>query len=178
MKITLKDNTIRCKKTCNNWFGSKKCSMTLRQAITGKHECQKVTATYFLALMLTCYCLTKGSAAFFDLKQLLQVFLHLMVFIFQSDFSTILQNASLWCCIVIWVMFIKSGLCRSLKYLYLWIFSIFISDFSRMFLLCIVKFSESLMIFRTFSHYEQKPVSVLKEIYVFLNVDFFLMKLI
>ena len=32
--------------TRNNSFGSKKCSMTLLQAKTGKHECQNVTAMY------------------------------------------------------------------------------------------------------------------------------------
>ena len=31
---------------CNNCFGSKKCSMTLRQAKTGKMSGQNVTATF------------------------------------------------------------------------------------------------------------------------------------
>ena len=33
--------------TGNNCFGSKKRSATLRQAKTGKHECRKVTVTYY-----------------------------------------------------------------------------------------------------------------------------------
>ena len=32
--------------TRNNCLGSKKCSTTLHQALTDKHECQNVTATY------------------------------------------------------------------------------------------------------------------------------------
>ena len=58
-------------------FWVKKCSTTLLQAKTGKHECRNVTATYICryvsALILTCFCLKKGRATFFDLKQLLPV---------------------------------------------------------------------------------------------------------
>ena len=58
--------------TCNGCLGLKKCSTSLRQAITGIHECRKITVPkvepksncYFLALVLTCYRLTKGRATF------------------------------------------------------------------------------------------------------------------
>ena len=53
--------------TRNNCFRSKKCSTTLRQAKTGKQECRNVTATYMSSLVLTCFCLMKGCAAFFRL---------------------------------------------------------------------------------------------------------------
>ena len=33
------------KETRNYCFGSNKCSTTLRQEITGKHECRNITAT-------------------------------------------------------------------------------------------------------------------------------------
>ena len=43
MSNTLDNNTIKMQETCNNCFGSKICSMTLRQAKTVKHECQNIT---------------------------------------------------------------------------------------------------------------------------------------
>ena len=48
--------------TRNNCFGSKKCSTTLRQAKTSKHECRNVIATY---------------------ETIVASFLHLMVIVFK-----------------------------------------------------------------------------------------------
>ena len=62
--------------TRNNNFGSKKCSTTLRQAKTGKHECRNVTATSLLHF---------GTRAY-DPKQLLRVSCILWCY-FQSDFQ-------------------------------------------------------------------------------------------
>ena len=36
----------KMQETSNNCFESKKCCTTLRQAITGKHECRNTTTTY------------------------------------------------------------------------------------------------------------------------------------
>ena len=95
------------RETCNNCFGSKKCSTTLLQAKTGKHECRKITATYvavvawlffrrkqvstsakmsqqcsccyILALVLTCFRPKKGRATFFRPKTIVASFSHSMV---------------------------------------------------------------------------------------------------
>ena len=48
---------------CDNCFGLKKRNAILCQAKTGKHQYRNITTfscTYILALMLTCFCLTKG----------------------------------------------------------------------------------------------------------------------
>ena len=37
----------KMQETCNNYFGLKKCSTTLYQAIIGKNECRKVTSQVF-----------------------------------------------------------------------------------------------------------------------------------
>ena len=69
--------------TRNNCFWSKKCSTTLRQAKTSKHERRNVTATYISALVLTCFRLTKGHAMFFRPERIVASFLHLMVLLFK-----------------------------------------------------------------------------------------------
>ena len=88
--------------TRNNFFGSKKCSTTLRQAKTGKHECQKLTA---IAVTFRLSCLPVIAwrwvvLHFFAPKQLLRVSCILWCYL-SKGFSTIFQNVSLWCCIFI-----------------------------------------------------------------------------
>ena len=61
-------NTIRCKKTRSNCFGSKKCSTTLR-------------------LMLTCFHLPKGRAIFFSARNNCYEFFCILWCYFQSDFQ-------------------------------------------------------------------------------------------
>ena len=69
-----------------------KCSITLRQAKTSKHECRNVTATlvrccYISALMLTYFRPTKGRAMFFRLETILASLLQLVVL-----FSEVISN--------------------------------------------------------------------------------------
>ena len=52
--ITLKNNTIRCKKLATIDSARKKYSTTLHQAKTGKDGCRNVTATY-VRILASCY---------------------------------------------------------------------------------------------------------------------------
>ena len=75
--------------TRNNCFGSKKRSTTLRQAETGKHECQSITATYRSEIFIrNSYC----------------DFLASYGVIIQSVIQINLENASLWCFIIIYTL--------------------------------------------------------------------------
>ena len=47
--------------TCNNCFGLKICSTTLRQAKTGRHECRNITAMYVAGIFEFCSIRTKVS---------------------------------------------------------------------------------------------------------------------
>ena len=84
--------------TRNNCFGSKirstnaemLRSTTLRQAKTGKHECRNVH--YISTLVLTCFRLTNGRAAFFRPETIIVSFLHLTMLFFQSDIQSILYT--------------------------------------------------------------------------------------
>ena len=83
--------------TRNYCFGSKKCSTTLRQTKTGKHECQDITTTlllYFGALVLTYFCLKKGRTTFFRLETIVASLLHLMVLHFKVIFNQ--ESARFW----------------------------------------------------------------------------------
>ena len=142
----LKSNTIRCKKLATIVLSQKNVAQTLLQAITGKHECWKVTAmcgtrayllsteegscyifstqnncceflasngiifkvifnhTWYVAVILhSClpvFACRRVVLHFFDPKQLLRVSCILWWYL-SKWFSTILQNASLLCCIFV-----------------------------------------------------------------------------
>ena len=110
----------------NNYFGSKMCSTTLRQAKTGKHECRNITATYLL------YFKTRnitGTVIYPKYNNVAVIFRHsclpvfawrLVVHIFDpqllrvsyilwcyhsKSYSIILENTCLWCFIVISSLF-------------------------------------------------------------------------
>ena len=64
--------------TRNNCFGPKKCSTTLRQTKTGKHECRNVTAT-------------KGRATFVQPEATVASFSHRIVLFFKVIFNNIVD---------------------------------------------------------------------------------------
>ena len=97
--------------THKSCFGSKKRSTILRQAKTGKHEYQNITAVYKTKhfLIYTCYilhsCLSvfawwRVMICFFDLKQLLRIFCILWCY-YPKCYSIFLENTSLWFFIII-----------------------------------------------------------------------------
>ena len=69
----------------------------------------KCNSEYIYALVLTYFLLTKGRVTFFRLETIVASFLHHMV-LFSKWFSTMLQNASLWCSFLIFHM-ITGGCC-------------------------------------------------------------------
>ena len=89
MKITLEDNTIRS----NSCFGSIKCITILLQAITGEHECRKVTATYLFGTRAhLCYRLKKGRTRFYQPEKIVASLLLLMVLTFKVIFHHTLKQ--------------------------------------------------------------------------------------
>ena len=81
----------KMQETCNNCFGSKICSTTLRQAKTGKHKWRNVITMYFTlrmycyisALMFNCFFLTKSRVTYFQPETTVASFLHFMVLLFK-----------------------------------------------------------------------------------------------
>ena len=63
--------------TCKNCFGSKKV----------KQEYLKIRGVIYSALVLTCFCLTKGHATFFRPETIVVSLLHLMVLFFKVIFN-------------------------------------------------------------------------------------------
>ena len=80
--------------TRNNCFGLKKCSMTFLQARTGKQRVPKCNSN------VRCCCILAFVLRFVDPKQLLRVSCILWYY-YPKCYSIILENASLWCFIVI-----------------------------------------------------------------------------
>ena len=101
---TLGNNTIGSKKLAIIVSGQKKHSTTLLQVNTGEHECRNVTTTYvavtFWHLCLPVFAWRSAVLCFFDPKQLLRVSCFLWCY-YPKCYSIILENAILWCFIVI-----------------------------------------------------------------------------
>ena len=85
--------TIRCRKLATIVSGRKNVAQPF---VMLKHKAWMPKCSInILALMLTCFRLTKGCGTFFRPETIVASFLHLMV-VFWKRFSTILQNAYLW----------------------------------------------------------------------------------
>ena len=92
--------------TRNNCFGLKIRSTILRHAKTGKHECQKATAKYFSAFVLTCFRLTKRRATYFRSETIVASLMHLMVLLCKVLFNHSWKR-QLWCFIVIFFLRVR-----------------------------------------------------------------------
>ena len=80
---SLKNNIIRCKKLVTIASGRKNVawSFVKQKQVSTSSKCN--SNSYFSALVLTCFRLTKGRATFFRPETIVASFLHLMVLLFK-----------------------------------------------------------------------------------------------